>query len=586
MNRLKNEKSPYLLQHADNPVNWHTWSEEAFELAEKEDKPLFISIGYSTCHWCHIMNSECFQDEEVAELINDAFIPVKVDREERRDVDNFYMLSCQIINNSGGWPLTVFATPDKKPFFADSYIPKHSQGRRPGLMELIPHIKKLWLEKKDTILKAARQIFSIMEKVDSASMKRGKLLDSEYLDYCYESLYNIFDLKYGGFSKAPKFPVTHNIKFLIKYGTVYNNEKALGIALKTLENIRLGGIYDHVGGGIHRYSTDESWLIPHFEKTLYDQALITDSFLLAFEATENFFYKDSAEDTLYYTINNLLSESGGFFSGEDALSEFYLFSSEELLKVCGNNVENIFNFSSEGNFYEEKTGKPTGKNVLSLKSKDIIGEFKEIKNKLFSLRKKRSKPAKDNKILLDWNALTATALYKAYKVYDNKYFLKVADSTVEFITNKMMRGDCLFHRIIDDSVDINGFIDDYIFFIETLLTSFEYTDNTEHFKLALKLTEIIIENFWDKENGAFYFTDKNMKNVVLRKKEFLDSAVPSANSKSLFIFCKLYSFTGNKKYIELAEDIIKVYSNFVDKSPVAFTEFFYGLLYFTELRNQ
>ena len=578
MNRLKNEESPYLLQHSDNPVNWYPWKDEAFKTAKEKDKPLFISIGYSTCHWCHVMNDECFKDKEVADLLNDAFIPIKVDREERRDVDNIYMLASHIINNSGGWPLTIFATPDKKPFFAATYIAKHTKGNRPGLMELIPHIKFLWETKKETICKAAEQIFNVLESIDNVSQRDGKDLNDDFADYCYESLYNIFDLRYGGFGKKPKFPMPHNIKFFITYGIKKNNEKPVGLALKTLKSIRLGGIYDQIRGGVHRYSTDEKWLIPHFEKTLYDQALISEAYIDAYNATKEKFYRDCFEDILNYAVSELRSTSGGFFSGEDAKHDFYTWEYEELIKNFGNEIKETVNIEPQGNFFDEKTGKRTGKNVLSIKSSEKLKDFEKIREKFKELIKTREKPAKDRKILLDWNSLMVISLFKAFGATQNRKFLNFANETLEFLLHNMKKDSKFYHMIMDNNLLISGFIDDYLFLTEALLASHEFGYNEEHLSLAESTINIAIENFWDIDKGAFFFTDESAENVVIRKKEFLDSAMPSANSKALGIFKKLAIYTKDEKYLAFANDLTRVYSHFVEKSPVAFTEFFCGFL--------
>ena len=573
MNRLKDEKSPYLQQHASNPVNWFTWSDEAFTVAQKEDKPLFISIGYATCHWCHVMNEECFEDEAVANLINEFFVPIKVDREERRDVDNIYMLSAHIINNAGGWPLTIFATPDKKPFFAATYIPKYTKDNHIGLMDLLPHINYIWKEKRDGVLKAAEQVFEILLKVDDVTKEKGEELQEDILDYTFETLYNAFDLRYGGFGKAPKFPVPHNIQFLLKYYLFSKNEKALGMALKTLDSIRLGGIYDHVDGGIHRYATDEKWNIPHFEKTLYDQALIIDAYVKAYNITKDDFYKESAEDIAEYVLEKLLSSEGGFFAGEDALADYYLFSANELIDNFGEIVRDIICFSDTGNFNDEKTGKPTGKNVIYLSKKEKIKKFEKIRNRLKHLRKKRPHPDIDKKILLDWNALMITSLLHLNDISENNKFLEPAVNTLNFLISTMEKNGIFYHRLIEGSLDIEGFADDYIFFIEALLTCYETTLDKFYLNKAIEITNILNKNFLDKDRGGYFFTSDNVKDILFRKREFADSAIPSANSKAVNILNKIYFFTKNEKYADILNDLIKVYSNFIEKAPFEFTEF-------------
>jgi len=342
-NRLKNEKSPYLLQHATNPVDWYPWCDAAFNQAKLLDKPVFLSIGYSTCHWCHVMAKEVFEDYETAQLINENFIPIKVDREERKDIDNIYMLACQIMTQNGGWPLTIFTTPEKKPFFAGTYIPKER------LKELILQVNNLWKLKRNVVSKTVEKIMSIFQAIENPALSKKWELNDEIINFCYETLYNEFDLRNGGFGKAPKFPVTPNIRFLLNYYLKTKNEKSLGMALKTLESIKLGGIYDQIDGGIHRYSIDEKWFTPHFEKTLYDQALISEMFFKAYNITKDEFYLNSGIDILEYVKENLLSEEGSFYSGEDALIDFYLWEYSEIPEEI-----NDTKISKIGEIIEEK----------------------------------------------------------------------------------------------------------------------------------------------------------------------------------------------------------------------------------------
>ncbi len=567
MNRLKNEKSPYLLQHANNPVNWYPWNKEAFEKAEKEDKPLFISIGYSTCHWCHVMNEECFQDEEVASLLNDVFIPIKVDREERRDVDNIYILAAQIMNGNAGWPLNIIVTPDKKPFFTATYIPKES------LLNLIPQIKYVWENERKKVLNVASQIFNIMQNIENVSKDQKNEIDEKILDCTFETLYNEFDVRYGGFSKSPKFPLASNINFLLKYYEKTKNEKALGMALKTLTFIRLGGIFDHIDGGIHRYSVDEKWLIPHFEKTLYDQALISESFINAYKITNDKFYLDSAKRIIDYVINELSDSICGFYSGQNADADYYILSEKELVDNFGSEIKEVFNISTEGNFFNEKTGEKTGKNVLSIKNVDNLKDLERFIDKLRLLRNKRKKPEIDKKILLDWNSLMVKSLLKYYSSSNDEKYLSIGRETLNFLIKKFKENDRYFHQIIENELMINGFIDDYIFLIDAIITYFEITNDKKYLNIAVDITDMVLKYFWDKENGGFFFSAEFVKDVPLRKKEFIDSVIPSANSRAIYVFKLLSKYTNDKKYQNLREELISLYSNFLKKSLTAYSDF-------------
>jgi len=572
MNHLKNQKSPYLLQHADNLVNWLPWCKEAFEQAIKNDKPLFISIGYSTCYWCQVMNNECFNDVEVANLINDIFVPIKVDREERRDVDNFYMHCSYIMTKNSGWPLTVFATPEGKPFFVQTYIPKFSSAQNLGMIELLPKIGQLWKNKREEINRSSEQIYNIIKNSNNFSSKNGSFIEKELLDYTYELLYNNFDLRYGGFGKAPKFPFPNNLQFLLNYGKEKKLEKPVGISLKTLMNIRLGGIYDQVGGGIHRYSTDERWLIPHFEKTLYDQALIAECYIDAYNITKDNFYKNAFIDIFNYCFKNLLYK-GAFFAGEDAKADFYLWSYNELIENFSEEIDEILSITEDGNFLDEVTGEKTGKNILSIKNLNAFNKFLKIREKFIALREKRISPEKDRKILSDWNSIMAVALFKGFSATKNIQYIKQANNIIDFILKNMCNQYTLFHCYISNEKSVEGFLDNYIFFINALLHSYKTQNKNEHLELASRFMNYTIENFWDFDNGGFFFTHKKTNYPLLRKKEFTDSVLPSANSVAFATLIDLYNFTNNFKYKNFAEDLIKIYYQIVNSSPISFLKF-------------
>ena len=400
-NKLINEKSPYLLQHAYNPVDWFPWSDEAFEKAKQEDKPIFLSIGYSTCHWCHVMEKESFEDKEVAKLMNDAFVSIKVDREERPDIDGIYMSVCQMITGGGGWPLTIVMTPDKKPFFTGTYFPKHNRFNRIGMMELVPRLKEVWVTKKEEVLKSADEIASSLKKQNFISDSNE--IDESILDKAYDELNKRYDEANGGFGNAPKFPSPHNLLFLLRYWKRKDEPKALEMVEKTLTEMRRGGIYDHIGFGFARYSTDQHWLVPHFEKMLYDQAMLVMAYTETYLATKNKFYKETAKEILEYVLRDMTHPEGGFYSAEDADSEgeegkFYLWDADELRNVLEKDESDfaikVFNTADDGNWIDESKGMMPGTNILHLKksNKELADEFNlsedDFTNRLESIRKK------------------------------------------------------------------------------------------------------------------------------------------------------------------------------------------------------
>ncbi|MFH1125034.1 MAG: thioredoxin domain-containing protein, partial [Pseudomonadota bacterium] len=428
-NRLIHEKSPYLLQHAHNPVNWLPWGHEAFEKAHRENKPIFLSIGYSTCHWCHVMEKESFEDPEVAGLLNETFVSIKVDREERPDLDHVYMTACQMLTGSGGWPLTIVMTPDKRPFFAATYIPKGSRFGRTGMMELIPRLRDTWRTRRDEVLASAESITQSLQGLEKES--QGGDLDRSVLDRAYEELSKRFDKTYGGFSNAPKFPTPHNFFFMLRFWKRTGNSEALKMVEKTLQKIRWGGIYDQVGFGFHRYSTDREWLVPHFEKMLYDQAMLALAYLETYQAAGEGVYGDTAREIFEYVLRDMTSPEGAFYSAEDADSEgeegkFYVWTREELRQILGEEeadlIAKVFHVEKSGNFREEATGENTGANILYLgrpiseiaadlgmPRPDLEKAMESARKKLFEARKKRVHPHKDDKVLTDWNGLMIAA---------------------------------------------------------------------------------------------------------------------------------------------------------------------------------
>jgi len=586
-NKLINEKSPYLLQHVNNPVDWYPWGEEAFQKAKKEKKPIFLSIGYSTCHWCHVMAHESFESQDVADLMNETFISIKVDREERPDIDKIYMTVCQMMTGSGGWPLTILLTPDKKPFFAGTYFPKESKFGRIGLIDLIKRVKSLWINNKDELLESAEKITSSLQNLSQESP--GDKFNEKILKKTYNQLLSQFDSKKGGFSDRPKFPTPHNLMFLLRYWKRTGEQHALEMVEKTLQEIRKGGIYDHIGFGIHRYSTDRNWFVPHFEKMLYDQALIAIAYIEAFQATRKKIYKKTAEEIFEYVIRDMVSPKGGFYSAEDADSEgeegkFYVWSRRELEKVLDQKevqlITNIYNITASGNYLEEATGRKTDKNILYLNQiqdtdqEEQYLKLEDIRQRLFIYREKRVHPHKDDKILTDWNGLMITALAKGARAFSRPKYLKIAENATNFIINNLKKDDgVLLHRYREGNAEIEGFLTDYAFFIWGLLEMFEATFNNKYLELALELNEYLLKYFWDEHIGGFYFTSESNEELLTRQKEIYDGAIPSGNSVSMLNLLRLSYITGDHTLEEKADILSRVFSEKLEASPLAYTQF-------------
>ena len=596
-NKLINEQSPYLLQHAYNPVEWFPWVEEAFEKARSENKPIFLSIGYSTCHWCHVMEKESFEDEEVAKLMNEAFVSIKVDREERPDIDGIYMTVCQMLTGSGGWPLTIVMTPDKKPFFAGTYFPKYSRYGRVGMIELVPQLKEIWKTKHSEIINSAEEISRVL--VNASKFSGDETLTVEIIDKGFEELKNRFDNQNGGFGKYPKFPAPHNLTFLLRYWKKSKNQSALNMVEKTLQNMRLGGIYDQVGFGFHRYSTDEKWLVPHFEKMLYDQALLAVAYTEAFQATKNDLYKITAQEILEYVNREMRSKKGGFFSAEDADSEgeegkYYLWTFDEIKSILKDDAEiflEMFNCTIDGNWFDPAHGSVVGTNILHLKN--TIEEFaqkRELNNRelgikislaqkqLLAIREQRVNPHKDDKILTDWNSLMISAFAKAAQVFGEKMYAEMAAEAVKFLMKYLVDSNGkLLHRYRNGKSDIIGNLNDYAFFISALLDLYETNFEAEHLKTAINLSGKLIQHFWDNDEGGFYFTSDDNEKLLVRQKEIYDGAIPAGNSVALLNMIRLYRFTGNPEYYDKASRMIKTFSDVIKSSPSGYTQFLSAL---------
>ena len=591
MNNLKNELSPYLLQHANNPVNWYPWGEEAFLLAKKLNKPIFLSIGYSTCHWCHVMAHESFENIDVAKLLNDNFISIKVDREEHPEIDHLYMSVCQAMTGRGGWPLTIIMTPDKKPFFAGTYFPKDSRGGMPGMMQLLPSITKAWEADQDKINQTTQQIENFL--ISNYNDTTDDPVDDKILETSFKQYLNSFNKKNGGFGSAPKFPSPHNLIFLLRYYQMTKDQTALDMVEKTLSQMQQGGIYDHIGYGFHRYSTDSKWLVPHFEKMLYDQAMITLAYTELYQITKQNKYATTAQEIFEYILRDMTHSGGGFYSAEDADSEgvegkFYLWSKSEIIDVLGTNDAELFNLifiiDQSGNFQAEVGHNVENSNIphlaasineLSVKYGRSVEELNQFinksKKKLFLHREQRIKPHKDDKILTDWNGLMITALAKGATVFNSSKYLKAAEKAVEFINEELMTDkNRLKKRFRDGKSGLDGHIDDYSFYIWGLLELYEANFETKHLEQAVQLTNTMIDDFWDTENGGFFMSNVNGEQLLVRSKTSYDSAIPSGNSVAAMILQKLGRITGNTELIDMSYKMFSTFADEINRSPNGF----------------
>ncbi|MGE5496078.1 MAG: thioredoxin domain-containing protein [Burkholderiales bacterium] len=572
-NRLINETSPYLLQHAHNPVDWYPWGEEAFEKAKTEDKPVFLSIGYSTCHWCHVMAHESFEDEDVAKMLNASFVPIKVDREERPDVDEVYMSACQAMTGSGGWPLTVIMTPGKKPFFAGTYFPKETTYGRMGLIELLSKVSELWRDKRDELEQSGEEITGILSERAQRSGKGADL--HEIIEEAYAHMRESFDDMYGGFSHSPKFPTPHYLLFLLNFWKAYDKPEALAMAEKTLESICRGGIFDHVGGGFSRYSTDRKWLVPHFEKMLYDNALLMLCLTECFVATGRQFCRDAAEKTAEYLARDMLSPAA-FYSAQDADSEgvegkYYVWTYGELKSLLREDelslLESRYGVTRRGNF--------EGANILNLiDSKSERTEAEDaVLQKLYNERVKRVPPLTDTKISASWNGLAIEAFARAGSVFGSSEYVDYARRAANFILANMKGEDGLNATYKDGVRSKQGFLADYANFGGALVSLYEAALDLRYIKEAVALAKDMLELFWDEEDGRFYMTKKGGEELFMRPREDYDGAMPSGNSAAAMLLFKLYNITGADWAKRALDAVIEGFAPTAFASPAAYAHF-------------
>jgi uncharacterized protein len=598
-NRLIFEKSPYLLQHADNPIDWYPWGEEAFSRARADGKPVFVSIGYSTCHWCHVMAHESFEDEEVARILNRDFVCIKIDREERPDVDAIYMTVCQMMTGGGGWPLNLLLTPDRKPFFAATYLPTTSQRGMPGFIPLLKKVAEMWQSDRDRLVQSGNEVESALKHLLREEYAQGDLRDAP-LRGAYEDFLESFDRHHGGFGDAPKFPTPHNLSLLLRYAERSGEEQARTMALRTLQGMRLGGIYDHLGFGLHRYSVDARWLVPHFEKMLYDQALTAMAFLDAYQVSGDYFFGQSAREILEYVQRDLAAPDGGFCCGEDADSEgeegtFYVWRPEQIKEALGAELAAVFcrsyGITEEGNF-EGRSIPHLSEDLESLAQKagvkldDLTALLAEARARLFEARNTRIRPHRDDKIITGWNGLIIAALARAAAIFGDREPLEAASAAAQFILKTMRTPEGrLLRRYRAGDAAIPAFLEDYAFFIWGLIEIYLADFDTSVLKTALELTEEMERLFGDPQ-GGYFDSGTDAETVLVRGKSAQDGALPSGNSVAALNLYRLADLTGNAELEARAERLLRANLPQVERYPSAFTQMLIALDYALGPREQ
>ena len=580
-NNLIKETSPYLLQHAYNPVKWYAWGEEALKKAKDENKPIFLSIGYSSCHWCHVMAHESFENEDIAQIMNENFVNIKVDREERPDIDDIYQKVCQLVTGSGGWPLSVFLTPDQKPFYVGTYFPILDSYGKPGFGSLLHQIAQAYKEKPSDVEAAANNFMNVLQKTES-NITKSKI-DKSILDEAAINLLQMGDLINGGFGNAPKFPNAANLSFMLRYSKLSGISKFQEFVFKTLTKMANGGIYDQLGGGFHRYSTDSRWLVPHFEKMLYDNALLPVVYAEAYQITKDPKYLEVVNQTLHYVLREMTSPEGGFYSAQDADSEceegkYYVWEKNQIQEIIGKDAAVFclyYDVTDGGNF--------EGYNILNnnIRTSTVAFQFGKTENvvndiiknsseKLFAERLKRIAPGKDEKILTSWNGLMISAFAKGYRISGQESFLDAAKNCIKFIEEKLTINGNLLRTYKDGQAKLKAYLDDYAYFVNALLDVFEVDPSAKYIQLALKHANYLIEHFWDPKENTFFFTADDHEKLIIRTKNIYDLSLPSGNSIAAHAFLKLYHFTQDKKFLDVSTKIMESLSMMAAENPFGF----------------
>lgn len=571
-NRLALSTSPYLLQHAHNPVDWYPWGDEAFDRARAEDKPVLVSIGYSACHWCHVMEHESFEDEDVAAIQNDHFINIKVDMEERPDVDQIYMNFVQMTTGRGGWPMNVFLTPEKLPFFGGTYFPPNPRYGMPSWRQILTSIADAFRERRDELQESAANIVSELKKMSVVEPAAGSL-SPEMLDAAFVSFTRTFDAANGGFGGAPKFPAAMSLEFLLRYHHRTGDDKALSMVTYSLEKMARGGIYDQLGGGFHRYAVDAVWLVPHFEKMLYDNAQLIRVYLHTYQVTGDEFFKRIAVECLEYVCREMLDPSGGFYSTQDADSEgeegkFFVWTPEEISEVLGDDVARefcrAFDVTAGGNF--------EGHNILNIKDQALAGKdrFDDARKKLFEHREERIKPFRDEKILTAWNGLMLAAFADAAGALGDDRYLSIAKKNAGFILTELQKNGRLLRTWKDGKAKLNGYVEDYANVADGLVELFQVSGDAEYLTEAKRLADLMITEFWDAESGGFFFTSNDHEQLVVRNKDLYDNATPSGNSVAADVLLKLAKLTGDDKYERFAVTVLRLTASQIRRHPQGF----------------
>ena len=582
-NRLAGETSPYLLQHAHNPVDWHPWGEEALERAKREDKPILLSIGYSACHWCHVMERESFENEEIARLMNEMFVNVKVDREERPDLDQIYMNAVQMMTRHGGWPLTVFLTPDLVPFYGGTYFPPEDRHQMPGFPRILTAVAEAYRTRPEEVRQSAWEILSELRRMGLAQ-ESSEAVNTQLLDNAYWGLARSYDLRHGGFGSAPKFPSSMNLDFLLRLHRRNGDARALEMVTHTCRMMARGGMYDQLGGGFHRYSTDARWLVPHFEKMLYDNALLSRLYLHAYQATGEPLFRRVVEETLGYVLREMTDASGAFYSTQDADSEgvegkFFVWDTEEVEGLLGPEDARLFcayyDVTEGGNWEEHNIlHVPRGAEEVAREQGVTVERLSEAVERgrgiLFTARERRVKPGRDEKVITAWNGLMLEAFAEAAAVLERDEYREAAERDAEFVLDRLASDGLLLHVYKDGRAKHVGFLDDYAFFISGLVTLYETTGRLRWLEEATRLTDKMIEEFWDEEGGGFFYNGKSGEQLIVRNKDYFDNATPSGNSVAAEALLRLSVLTENEDYRRKAVNVLRLVRDAVERYPSAF----------------
>lgn len=602
-NRLAAERSPYLLQHSHNPVDWYPWGAEAFEAAKRLDRPILLSIGYSSCHWCHVMERECFEDNDVAKMMNDWFINIKVDREERPDVDSLYMKVCQMMTGGGGWPLTILMTTERVPFWAGTYLPKRSRQGMPGMIDLLPAVHRTWRERREDIKEVTVKVLEMLDSFERDPID-GEV--SELLDMTLQHMSEDFEPRYGGFDGERKFPSPHKLLFLLRLFRERNDQKALEMTIKTLDNIVRGGIRDHLGGGFHRYSTDHRWHLPHFEKMLYDQALILMALSEAYGVTGDTEYRQAGQEIVRYVERELTSQDGGFYSSEDADSEgvegaFYVWKFQELSSLLSSEdlarFKELYDVWDSGNFRDEATRTKSGLNVLhrtmtirefaSSKGsdpKDLYDWDKGTRERLREHRQNRPRPALDDKILTDWNGLMVAALCRSHRQLGCEAALPLARQALDFLEERMFKEGVLYHSYRQGEVGVASLLDDHACLAWAHLEMYFATLEKKHIERCLDIVEEMMSLFLDREDGGFYLS-RDDPDLLIRMKDLYDGASPSGNSVAYYVLVQLAALFNDPRLVEALEGVERHFMRELRLTPSAYAMFMCGVLMKNESRT-